>query len=195
MRLAEVTGAMTGRAGGVGPDIRALRKARGVTLADLAAAAGRSVGWLSQVERGLSEPTIVDLRRLAARLDAPLGLFFGDADAPEAERGLIVRQGAGRRLGGAEGGLTEELLSPDLGGDFEIVRSVFAPGAELGEPAQRPTEEAGHLVSGALDLWIDGRLFHLRAGDTFRLRGEPFRWRNPGNVNAVAIWVISPPVY
>lgn len=182
------------RAGGVGPDIRALRKARGVTLADLAAAARRSVGWLSQVERGLSEPTIADLRRLADRLSAPLGLFFGDPAAPPDERGLIVRCGAGRKLG-AGGGLTEELLSPDLGGSFEIVRSVFAPGAELDAVTCRPTEEAGHLIAGDLDIWIGGRLFHLHQGDSFRLRRAPFRWRNPGASAAVAIWVISPPVY
>ncbi|QIE54318.1 helix-turn-helix domain-containing protein [Pikeienuella piscinae] len=195
--MAELTEAAPGaaRAEGVGPDIRALRKARGVTLADLAAAARRSVGWLSQVERGLSEPTIADLRRLADRLSAPLGLFFGDPAAPPGERGVIVRRGAGRRLGGAAGGLTEELLSPDLGGEFEVLRSVFAPGAELYSTVARPTEEAGYLVAGDLDIWIGGRLFHLHRGDSFRLRGDPFRWRNPGEREAVAIWVISPPIY
>ena len=38
----------------LGADLRALRKARGVTLAELAADLNRSVGWLSQVERDLS---------------------------------------------------------------------------------------------------------------------------------------------
>ncbi|MEO0362641.1 MAG: XRE family transcriptional regulator [Pseudomonadota bacterium] len=179
----------------VGADLRALRKARGVTLAELALAAGRSVGWLSQVERGLSTPTIDDLRRLADRLDAPISLFFGDPDAPEEERGYVVRGEAGRSLGAPEGGLTEQLLSPDLGGAFEIVRSVFDPGAELAGPQRRPTEEAGYLIEGVLDLWIGERFFRLNPGDSFRFRGEPYRWRNPGEVPAVAIWVIAPPVY
>jgi transcriptional regulator with XRE-family HTH domain len=183
------------RAGGVGRDLRALRKARGLTLADLAAAVGRSTGWLSEVERDLKEPTIADLRRLAAALDQPVSLFFGRPEGPEEERGHIVRAGARRSLGAAEEGLREELLSPDLTGSFEIVRSVFAPGAELTEPALRPTEEAGYLVSGTLDLWIGERHFRLAPGDSFRFAREPYRWRNPGREPAVAIWVIAPPVY
>ncbi|MEM6340985.1 MAG: XRE family transcriptional regulator, partial [Pseudomonadota bacterium] len=37
--------------------------------------------------------------------------------------------------------------------------------------------------------------FTIHPGDSFRIRGEPFRWSNPYNVPAVAIWVIAPPVY
>jgi len=180
---------------GVGADIRALRKARGLTLAELALQVGRSVGWLSQIERGLTEPSISDLRRLADALEQPLSLFFGPAEGPEEERQHIVRWNSRRILGTAAEGLTEQLLSPDLSGSFEIVRSVFDPGAELGHPAIRPTEEAGYLVAGRLDLWIGERFFELRPGDSFRFAGEPYRWRNPGTEPAVAIWVIAPPVY
>lgn len=185
----------TVRAGGVGADLRALRRARGLTLSALALSVGRSVGWLSEVERGLTDPAIADLRRIASVLDQPLSLFFGGAEGPEHERGHIVRAGARRVLGSAGQGLREELLSPDLSGSFEIVRSVFEPGADLAEVAQRPTEEAGYLVSGRLDLWLGGRWIGLGPGDSFRIRGEPFRWRNPGAEPAVAIWVIAPPVY
>jgi len=182
------------RATGVGGDVRAVRKARGLTLAALAGAVGRSVGWLSQVERGVTEPAIADLRRLAEALGQPLSLFFGAPDAPEHERGHVVRAGAGRSLGDGEG-LSEQLLSPDLGGAFEIVRSVFAPGARLGTAATRPTEEAGYIVSGRIDLTIGARTHRLGSGDAFRFRGEPFRWFNPGPDPCVAIWVIAPPDY
>lgn len=183
------------RATGVGADLRALRKSRGLTLAELALRLGRSVGWLSQVERGVSQPTIDDLRAVAAVHGVPISLFFGPDEAPEEERGHVVRGNAGRRLGAPEGGLSETLLSPDLGGAFEIIRSVFQPGAEKADFSTRPTEEAGYLVAGALDLWIGERAFRLKAGDAFRFKGEPYRWRNPGAEPAVAIWVIAPPVY
>ncbi|MEM8697988.1 MAG: XRE family transcriptional regulator [Pseudomonadota bacterium] len=183
------------RAGGVGPDLRALRKARGLTLSALAGEVGRSVGWLSEVERNLTEPTISDLRRLAEVLDQPLSLFFGVAAGPAEEHGLIVRARDRRTLGNAEEGLVEQLLSPDLSGSFEIVRSVFAPGAELPEFNRRPTEEAGYLISGTLDLWIGEDRFTLSPGDSFRFNDQPYRWRNPGSTPAIAIWVIAPPVY
>lgn len=182
-------------ASGVGVDIRALRKARKMPLTELAAALNRSVGWLSQVERGQSEPSIQDLRGIAQIFETPISFFFRNEDAPEEERGWIVRAGARSQLGSSETGLVEELLSPDLSGEFEMIRSVFAPGAESDEVAARPTQEGGYLVRGKLDLWIDGRPFRLVEGDSFRFQNRSYRWRNPGDEPAIVIWVVAPPLY
>src|SRR5262245_44631549 len=176
-------------------DLRALRKARGLTLAELAVRLGRSVGWMSQVERGLSIPSIADLNSFANIFMVPISLFFAHEVPDEHERGVIVRGGCRRSLGTSDSGLVEELLSPDLGGSFEMLRSVFAPGAELKATAHRPTEEAGYLVSGVFEIEIDGVWHSLSAGDSFRFEEKPFRWRNPGPEPAVVIWVVSPPVY
>jgi mannose-6-phosphate isomerase-like protein (cupin superfamily) len=91
--------------------------------------------------------------------------------------------------------LVEELLSPDLTDDFEMVHSTFEPGSEIGETVQRPTQEVGYLISGRLDLTIGDRCFTLDPGDSFRIRNTPFRWANPYDQPAVAVWVIAPPVY
>ncbi|MDX8434922.1 XRE family transcriptional regulator [Mesorhizobium abyssinicae] len=176
-------------------DIRALRKARGLTLAEIGLKLGRSVGWVSQVERGLSVPSLGDLRAFAELFGVPLSLFFGHDVPTEKERGVVVRAGSRRSLGTSESGLVEELLSPDLGGSFEMLRSVFAPGAELKTEARRPTEEAGYVVSGVFEIEIAGVWHRLGEGDSFRFEGKPFRWRNPGAEPAVVIWVVSPPVY
>lgn len=179
----------------VGASLRALRKARGLTLAELALAVGRSQGWISQLERGISDASISDLRRIAAVLDVPTGLFFHNDDAPDEERNYVVRSEARHALGNSAGGLIEELLSPDLSGGIEMVRSIFEPGAESSEAVTRETEEAGYVVSGRLELWVGERKFTLEEGDSFRFAGEPYRWKNPGDVAAVVIWVITPPVY
>jgi len=179
----------------LGRDLRGLRKARGLTLNELAVRIGRSVGFLSQIERGLSAPSIKDLRTLANAFDVPVSWFFLTNDGDEAEREFIVRADARRALGTTEEGLIEELLSPDLGGSFEMFRSVIEPRTEMKEVSFRETEEAGYLVSGQLDLWIDGQKFSLAAGDSFRFDHKPCRWHNTGYVQAIIIWVVSPPVY
>lgn len=176
-------------------DIRALRKARGLTLAETAMRIGRSIGWLSQVERGISAPSIEDMRRFAELFGVALSLFFAHDVVDEEERGVIVRGGRRRSLGTSESGLVEELLSPDLGGSFELLRSEFAAGAALQKPALRQTEEAGYVVSGRFDIEIDGTWHRLGEGDSFRFKEKPFRWRNPGDKPAVVIWAVSPPVY
>ena len=179
----------------LGADLRALRKARGKTLSALAGALGRSVGWLSQVERDLSEPSISDLRQIAAALGVPMSLLFGHASAPAREQGYVVRAGARRPMGSGEEGLMEELLSPDLTDDFEVIHSTFRPRSKMQTPARRPTQEVGYMVSGKLDLCLGGHDFTVGPGDSFRFRGETYRWANPYDEPAVAIWVIAPPVY
>ena len=179
----------------LGADLRALRKARGLTLSEMAENLGRSVGWMSQVERDLSEPSITDLRHIAALLDVSVSTLARHQAVAADEDGFVVRHGTRRPIGSRVSGLVEELLSPDLTDDFEVVHSTFEPGAEIGETVTRPTQEVGYLISGKLDLTIGARKFTILPGDSFRIRGEPFRWSNPYPVPAVAIWVIAPPVY
>ena len=177
-------------------DIRALRKARKLTLTDLRRA-DRPLGRLA--EPGRARPVEPLARRSQghgrAVFGVPLRLFFGHDVPREEERGVVVRAGRRRALGTSESGLVEELLSPDLGGSFEMLRSVFAPGAELETTTRRPTEEAGYVASGSLEIEISGVWHALAEGDSFRFAGKPFRWRNRGSVPAVVIWVVSPPVY
>jgi len=179
----------------LGADIRAVRRSRRLTLSQLAERLNRSVGWLSQVERDLSQPSITDLRQLAAALDTTVSLLFGHTPAPAGEAGHIVRRTARRPIGSGAAGLIEELLSPDLTDDFEVVHSTFQPRSRIGEVVTRPTQELGYLISGRLDLVISGARFTVHPGDSFRIRGEPFEWINPFDEPAQAIWVIAPPVY
>ncbi len=179
----------------VGSDIRALRKSRKLTLVELTERLNRSLGWLSQVERGASEPSIQDLRRIAQIFEIPISFFFRHHDVPERERGVVVRASARAQIGTPEAGLVEELLSPDLSGDFEMIKSTFAPGATCDLVAKRPTLEGGYIVSGTLELTIGGELFVLSEGDSFQFQNQSHYWHNPKKHPAVAIWIVSPPVY
>lgn len=180
----------------VGEDIRSLRKTRAMTLAQLAGAAGRSVGWLSQVERGRTTPSVRDLEQLADLLDVNISFFFRSSRRAPEEQGLVLRAADRPTIGSDESGLVEELLSPTLSGSFEMIRSVFAPGASSGDPRKaRPTEDGGVLISGALTMWIGETEVHLSPGDSFQFAGAPYAWRNDGSEPAVVIWVVSPPIY
>lgn len=107
-------------------DLRALRQARSLTLAQIAGRIGRSVGWMSQVERGISMPTLADLRRLADQFGVPMSLFYAREQRPDTDGEIVVRHDERRVLRHVEDGLTEELLSPSLGGSFQMRRRLRA---------------------------------------------------------------------
>lgn len=178
----------------VGADIRALRKGRGLTLEALAEELGKSVGFLSQVERGISNPAIDDLRIMAKLFDMPLSFFLSAKSSDQDTKGGILRA-SDRRVIGDEGDLIEELLSPDLSGSFEMLRSTFAPHSASKEIVRRPTEESGFVISGAFDLCLDGKWYHLTQGDSFRFKEAEMTWANPSDKETVILWVIAPPVY
>ncbi len=179
----------------IGRDLRAIRQSKGLTLTDVATRLGCSIGYLSQVERGISVLSTEELRQVAQLFEVPLSWFLLLSDVSEDERGLITRSGLRRRSGNTGDGLVEELLSPDLSGSYEVIRSVFAPGARLKAPTRRLTEETAYMVTGTLDITIGDRRFTVSAGDSFRFKEELFSWENNSDEPAVAIWVVSPPIY
>ena len=130
---------------------------------------------------------------------ATIGKKVNELDETVAEHGVevigLVRRGARRPMGSSTAGLVEELLSPDLTDDFEVVHSTFQPHSRITAPVTRPTQEVGYIVQGTLEIEINGTAHSLTPGDSFRIRGEPFRWANRSDQPAVAIWVIAPPVY
>ncbi|MDA1070421.1 MAG: helix-turn-helix domain-containing protein [Proteobacteria bacterium] len=178
----------------VGRQIRELRRSRGITLSELAEDIGRSVGHLSELERGISPITLDTLDKIAVRLDVSISWFFSAGTLEETpESGIVVRSDRRRELNLSRAGVREELLSPHLTGGLEMILTTFAPGAETGaEGRQRKGEEGGYLMSGELELRIDGQEIHLQAGDSFQLHADGRHWcRNPGEVETQVVWVFG----
>ena len=180
----------------IGQEIKSLRKARNLSLQQLASACGKSVGFLSQVERGLSKATISDLHGMAQALGVKINWFFpqGDASAPS-DGGIVVRAGQRRQLPFATG-IADFLLSPNLNGPLELLWSVMEPGADSGDAYQHAGDEAGVVIRGRLELWVGAQFFALAEGDSFSFPSTlPHRYRNPGDTRTELVWVVTPPSY
>lgn len=181
----------------LGARVRELRKARDMTLQNVAEGSGFSVGYLSQIERNLATPSIKALHDIARVLGVNISWFFPDSDyGTEGERQYIVRAQHRRALNFGLG-ITDQLLCPSLSGQLELLCSTFEPGASSGEePYTHRGEEAGVVISGELDLWIDKEKFRLGKGDSFNFPSTtPHRYRNPGKTETLVIWAITPPSY
>ncbi|USG62509.1 cupin domain-containing protein [Sneathiella marina] len=182
----------------VGQQIRELRRARGLTLTDMKNVTGRSVGNLSEMERGVSPITIEALDAIALALDVSINWFFsGTAVAAPEERDVVVRRSARREINLSQAGTREELLSPNLKGQLELILTTFSPGAGTGDAGRaRKGEEGGMIISGTLELSVNGKSYVLEEGDSFQMLGAGKHWcHNPGDVDTVVVWAISPATY
>jgi len=182
----------------VGEQIRDLRKAKGVTLQAMADAIGKSVGYVSQIERNISTVSIPVLHGIAQLLGVNISWFFqASGTAAASERDIVVRADGRRRLNFTGTGMVEELLSPNLNGSFQLILGTFEPGAETGDKKYTRTgEESGYIIKGQLEVWIGERHFLLGPGDAFTFSvTEPHRSRNPGTTETVVLWTIAPPSY
>ena len=182
---------------GIGQQIRDLRKARGITLEALARQIDKSTAWVSLVERNRTELSISSLKGIAEALGMQISWFFqAQGETPERERPYIVRRDNRRQLALHSTGMHEELLSPGLNGESELVMTTFQPGASGGETVERDAEECGLVLEGRLGLSIGDEEFELGAGDSFTIpRGSAHRSWNPGEQTTRVVWVITPPSY
>lgn len=182
----------------LGLQMRTLRKAAKLSMSDLAEKAKLSVGMISQIERGMASPSIRSLRQISEALGVAPAEFFQDGLRPPLEEmGKIVRKNARRMLTLPKNGVSKQLLTPDLDGETEILLVVVAPGGSSGpEHYVHKGEDAGVVLRGVLELWIDGRMHILQEGDSFRFKSAlPHRFANPGEADAEIIWIIAPPLY
>jgi transcriptional regulator with XRE-family HTH domain len=180
----------------IGAKLRSLRQRQDKTLQAVSAATGISVGHLSQLERDLVSPSIKTLHDLSRALGVNISWFFLPQEPGPRVEQYIVRGGQRRHISYADG-IDDYQLNSQAVRHIGLLYSTFAPGASSGaSPYAHDGEEAGVVLSGQLELWIDGTSATLDAGDSFSFpSSSPHRYRNPGRVDAVVIWAMTPPTY
>ncbi|MFT5722495.1 MAG: transcriptional regulator with XRE-family HTH domain [Motiliproteus sp.] len=174
----------------LGALIRDLRKRKGFTLQELAGRIGRSVGFMSQIERGLSQPTVEDLNVIEKTLGVPTTYFFPQAQASACT--WVTRPSERRTLNYARG-MIDHLVSPDLSNRFCMLETVMDPGSDTGDRhILDSSEQAGYVLAGQLSIRVDGEQRTLEVGDAFHFHsGTPCSYSNLGTVQTRVLWIFS----
>lgn len=146
----------------LGTRLRDRRQSLGLTLKEVADAAGLSVGFISQIERGITTPSLVSLITVCRVLKAEVGEFLAQPRGDEAV--TRHRNRPTYALGG--NGITYERLSAAFPGN--VLRSVIIhePPGFRSEPMSHEGEEMFFILEGALTIEIDGERTILEAGDS-----------------------------
>lgn len=179
----------------IGERLKQLRTAHGISLRELGRRAGLSASFLSELERGIVEPSISALKRIATALDVRLEYFFSDPQASEASGYAVIRHGAGRKLTAAGSGVTFERLTPEWTESFEVIYGTYQPGATTGE-AEIVHEgfECGMVLAGRFKIWLGSQVVFVGPDDCISFRsGTPHRVQNISDEVGLYVWVNSPP--
>ena len=178
----------------LGARIRALRLARGSTLRKLAAEAGVTESFLSQVERGVASPSIASVQRIARALGQSIAELF----AADERAGSLVRVDDRRRVVYQGLGAVDEFLTRATDGRLQVIMSTIEAGGGTGDEAYThdSDEEVVIVLEGSLDLWVGPEHYRLEVGDAVTHSSRiPHRNTNPGPGVARVLFCITPPSF
>lgn len=179
--------------GDLGRTIRELRKKKAFSLKDLAELSGVSVSFLSQVERGVTSPSISSLMRIAHSLDCTIG---GLLESKAVSR--LVRRGEGPRLVHSNRMWDEAKLTPREFTYLELIRSTLQGGGSTGdESIVYSSSETSMIVEiGQIEVDLNGEIFVLEPGDCLSFDSSvPHRFRNLLSEPSVILFASAPPSY
>lgn len=174
----------------IGGRLRAARKDRGLSLAALADRSGLTKGFLSEVERDLTSPSVGSLLRVCAALDLPIGDLF------DADQGPVVRAAERTPVAFGGQGVDEFQLTPAGERRLLVLQSDIAPSGGSGDEPYSLASEAEfvHVLQGTLDIEVEGTRFRLAAGDSMTFdAAAPHSWGNPSRSQPTRVlWVLVP---
>jgi transcriptional regulator with XRE-family HTH domain len=179
----------------VGERVRQARQLKRFTLRTVAKRAGLSESFLSQVERGKANPSIVSLQRIAAALGMSIGdLFDAEGSVPVSR---VLRKADRPGLAMGELGRKFQLTSPSFQ-HLEVFVGELDPCGSTGDEqyVHGDSEELFVVLSGAVDLHLGADVHRLAAGDSIDYRSStPHRTVNTGTEAAEVMWIMSPASY
>ena len=173
----------------IGARLRGARQARGLTLDQVAQAAGLTKGFVSRLERDDVSPSVASLVTVCDVLGLRVGELF---DPP---RTSIIRAGEGRLINFGGEGATERLVTPGTQTALEVIHSVIEPGGNGGDElyALACEAECAYVLSGTVEVVFADHAETLSAGDAMTFPGNaPHTWRNPRSRPCKVLWILAP---
>ncbi len=177
----------------IGYRIRQLRVKNGLTLEELASRTELTKGFLSQLERNLTSPSIQTLEDIAEALGVTMAQFFAEETV---EKVVFTQEDA---FVDEQENLTIRWIVPNAQKNrMEPIILELAEGGESKTVEPHEGEEFGYVLSGRIRLIRDSddKGITVRKGETFYIKGnDGHRLANAGGAPAKVLWISTPPVF
>ena len=180
----------------LGEKIRNTRKNKGLKLGELAEITDLSSSYISQLERGLIEPSLTSLRKISNALNIPIYLLMDDIskDSP------VVKREERVKMFFPNSSVSYELMTSIENGEKHgasmlVARFSIRPkSAELDEFSIHDAEEVLILAKGTIEVTMGNDVYVLNPGDTIYIMSNiPHKITNIGETFAEGYYIVSPP--
>ncbi len=177
----------------IGEKIKFLRLANNLTQEELADRCELSKGFISQLERDITSPSIATLVDILAALGTDLPRFFQEHD----DEKVVFGSDDYAVKTDSEGGSEICWLVPNAQKNaMEPILVLLTPGGSTYPDNPHEGEEFGYVLDGQIAIHLGQRVIKARKGESFMLQPQvPHFLSNPGKRPARILWVSSPPSF
>lgn len=177
----------------IGTRIRQLRIKNDLTLEELASRTELTKGFLSQLERNLTSPSIQTLEDIAEALGVTMAGFFSEEKDEK-----IVFTPDDAFVDEREGFTIHWIVPNAQKNEMEPILLELQAGQSSFEIAPHDGQELGYVLSGKITLNRENQKkgVVVRKGETFYIKGDQAHWlTNPGTKSALVLWISTPPEF
>jgi len=175
----------------IGKKIKELRQLNDLTLEDLASRSELTKGFLSQVERNLTTPSIATLEDILEALGTNLSEFFHEE--PEKQ---IVFSTQDFFVDEQDDYKIEWVIPNAQKNEMEPILLTLHPHKKSHELSAHHGEEFGYVLKGNVTLVRGNKKYKLKAQDTFYIDGtKSHHLYNHGSSDAKVLWITTPPMF
>ncbi|NNG07984.1 MAG: helix-turn-helix domain-containing protein [Desulfobacteraceae bacterium] len=201
----------------LGKKIRKERQNRQLTLEKFSQMTGLSKSFLSQVERGITEPSITSLKKIAKQFGFSVVNLFQNGDTLNAnweyhnapvrvqekaknyvEKAEVVRADKRKRFALPGSNVMYDLLTPDMNRQLEVMYMRVSKDENSGEQPMLdpPGEKVGLVLKGSIEITVGSEVYQLREGDSLYYPANvPHSWRALEGDPIEVVWILTPPSF
>lgn len=176
----------------IGDKIKRLRLQRGLTQEELGARTELSKGFISQLERDITSPSIATLMDILEALGTDIASFFHETVDEKIVYGredMFVKE--------QDDGVTIRWLVTNAQKNaLEPILVTLPAGGETVPDDPHEGEEFGYVLAGSITLLLGEKAHRVHRGDSFCFRPNCVHsLKNPGKREALVLWVSTPPSF
>lgn len=176
----------------IGQKLKELRVAKGLTQEELADRAELSKGFISQLERDITSPSIATLMDILQCLGTTINEFF--SEEPE-EQVVFHYEDYFEKKDSELKSLTEWIIPNAQKNMMEPIRLTLEPGGLTYRDVPHEGEEFGYILKGSVKIHIGNKVYTAKKGESFYLTPHSEHYLEAGASGAMLIWVSTPPSF